>query len=48
MGISVPYYLVNEFGIAADRLDVSWSGGVGNMFFDDPSLSRVVIITATK
>lgn len=45
---SVRDYLVNEFGIAADRLDVSWSGGVGNMFFDDPSLSRVVIITATK
>lgn len=45
---SVRDYLVNEFGIAADRLEVSWSGGVGNMFFDDPSLSRVVIITATK
>lgn len=46
--ISVKEYLVNEFGISADRLDASWSGGVDNMFFNDPSLSRVVIITEKK
>lgn len=45
---SVRECLVKEFGIAADRLNVSWNGGVGNMFFDDPSLSRVVIISAKK
>lgn len=45
---SVREYLVKEFGISADRLDVSWNGGVGNMFFDDPSLSRVVIIAPKK
>ena len=41
---SVRECLVKEYGISADRLDVSWNGGVGNMFFDDPALSRVVII----
>lgn len=45
---SVRDYLVKEFGIAADRFDVKWNGGVGNMFFDDPSLSRVVIIAPKK
>lgn len=45
---SVCEYLVKEFGISADRLDVSWNGGVGNMFLDDPSLSRVVIIAQKK
>lgn len=45
---SVREYLVNEFGIPADRFDVKWNGGVGNMFFDDPALSRVVIISQKK
>lgn len=45
---SVREYLVNEFNIPADRFDVSWSGGVGNMFFEDPALSRVVIISQKK
>lgn len=45
---SVRNYLVNQFGIAADRLDVKWMGGVGNMFFNDPALSRVVIIAPKK
>lgn len=45
---SVRIYLVNQFGIAADRLDVKWMGGVGNMFFNDPALSRVVIIAPKK
>lgn len=45
---SVREYLVKEFGIKAERLDVSWNGGVGNMFFNDPALSRVVIISAKK
>ncbi|WP_302319142.1 OmpA family protein, partial [uncultured Duncaniella sp.] len=42
---SVRECLVNEFGVPLSRLDVSWKGGVGNMFYDDPALSRVVIIT---
>lgn len=45
---SVREYLVKEFGIQADRLNVSWNGGVGNMFLNDPALSRVVIISAKK
>lgn len=45
---SVRSYLVNEFGIPADRFDVTWNGGVGNMFFDDPALSRVVIVSQKK
>jgi len=43
---SVRDYLVKEFKIPADRLEISWKGGVGSMFLDDPSLSRVVIITS--
>ena len=42
---SVRECLVNEFGVPLSRLDISWKGGVGNMFYDDPALSRVVIIT---
>lgn len=43
---SVRECLVNEFGIPASRLDVAWKGGVGNMFYNDPALSRVVIVTS--
>lgn len=45
---NVRSYLVNEFGIPADRFDVKWNGGVGAMFLDDPALSRVVIISQKK
>lgn len=45
---AVRNYLVNQFGIPADRLDVKWMGGVDNMFFNDPALSRVVIIAPKK
>lgn len=45
---SVKDCLVNEFGVSADRLNVVWKGGVGNMFFDNPALSRVVIISPAK
>lgn len=37
--------LVNEFGVDPRVLEVSWKGGVGNMFYDSPKLSRVVIIS---
>lgn len=37
--------LVNEHGIEASRFEVQWKGGVGNMFYNDPTLSRVVIIS---
>lgn len=43
---SVRSCLVNEFNVPVSRLDVSWKGGVGNMFYDDPALSRVVIVKA--
>lgn len=40
--------LVKDFGIDPNRLEVSWKGGVNNMFYDDPSLSRVVVIAPKK
>lgn len=40
--------LVKDFGISPERLEVQWKGGVGNMFYDDPALSRVVIISPIK
>ena len=35
--------MVNEFGVPASQLKVDYKGGVGNMFYDDPRLSRAVI-----
>lgn len=35
--------LVNEFGISPDQLRIDYKGGVENMFYDDPRLSRAVI-----
>lgn len=35
--------LVNEYNVPASMLKVDYKGGVGNMFYDDPSLSRAVI-----
>lgn len=40
--------LVKEFGIDPSRFEVNWKGGVSNMFYDDPSLSRVVVIKPKK
>lgn len=40
--------LVKDFDISPERLDVQWKGGVGNMFYDDPALSRVVIVSPLK
>lgn len=40
--------LVKEFGIDPNRLEIAWKGGVNNMFYDDPSLSRVVVIAPRK
>ena len=38
--------LVNEFKIPAEYLKVNHEGGVENMFYDDPRLSRAVITKA--
>ena len=38
--------LVNEFGVNPNQLRVDYKGGVDNMFYDDPSLSRAVITRA--
>lgn len=38
--------LVNEFGVPAAQLEVAHEGGVDNMFYDDPRLSRAVITVA--
>ena len=35
--------LVKEFGVNASQLKVDYKGGVDNMFYDDPRLSRAVI-----
>lgn len=35
--------LVNEFGVDKSQLEVDYKGGVENMFYDDPRLSRAVI-----
>ncbi len=35
--------LVKEFGVQAEILEVTHEGGVDNMFYDDPRLSRAVI-----
>lgn len=37
--------LTEEFGVQGDQLVVSDRGGVGNMYYDDPQLSRSVIIS---
>lgn len=35
--------LVKEFGVSASHLKVDYKGGVDNMYYDDPRLSRAVI-----
>ena len=35
--------LVNEFGVPKKQLRVDHKGGVDNMFYNDPRLSRAVI-----
>lgn len=37
--------LVNEFGVNKNQLTVEHHGGVNNMFYDDPRLSRATIIS---
>lgn len=39
--------LVNEFGVPAERLRTDYKGGVDNMFYDEPKLSRAVITKGT-
>lgn len=36
--------LVREFGVPASQLTISYYGGVDNMYYDDPRLSRAVIV----
>lgn len=40
--------LTKEFGVPAALLEIDSKGGVDNMFYDDPSLSRAVITRAAK
>ena len=35
--------LFNEFGVPASQLKITYEGGVDNMFYDDPRVSRAVI-----
>jgi outer membrane protein OmpA-like peptidoglycan-associated protein len=39
--------LVNEFGISPEQLKVDYKGGVENMFYDNPEMSRATIVTIT-
>lgn len=36
--------LVREFGVSTSQLTISHHGGVDNMFYDDPRVSRAVIV----
>ncbi|MFR9603056.1 MAG: OmpA family protein [Rikenellaceae bacterium] len=36
--------LVNDFGVDKSKLNVSYKGGVDNMYYNDPKLSRAVIV----
>ncbi len=38
--------LVNEFGVDGSQLKIDYKGGVDNMFYDDPRMSRAVITTS--
>ena len=38
--------LTNEFGVPASQLEIDPKGGVDNMFYNDPALSRAVITRA--
>lgn len=38
--------LVNEFGVPASQLKVEYKGGVENMFYNEPALSRATITQA--
>ena len=38
--------LVNEYGVSESQLKIDYKGGVDNMFYDDPRLSRAVITRA--
>lgn len=38
--------LVKEFGIDKSQLKLDYKGGVENMFYDDPRMSRAVITTS--
>ena len=38
--------LVNEFGVDKSQLKIDYKGGVDNMFYDDPRMSRAVITTS--
>ena len=40
--------LVNEFGVNKSQLKIDYKGGVDNMFYDDPRLSRAVITRVNK
>ena len=39
--------LVNEFGISESQLKIDYKGGVENMFYDNPEMSRATIVTIT-
>lgn len=40
--------LTKEFGVPSDRLKKFYHGGVPNMFYNDPRLSRAVIVRSSK
>ena len=41
-------YLVNELGVAPEKLEIEAVGGVDTMYYNDNRLSRAVILTIKK
>lgn len=39
-------FLVNEFGVSPSQLEKHYEGGVDNMYYNDPRVSRAVITIA--
>jgi hypothetical protein len=40
--------LVDEFGVSEKQLRIDYKGGVDNMYYDDPRLSRAAITRAVS
>jgi outer membrane protein OmpA-like peptidoglycan-associated protein len=40
--------LISEFGIQASRLTTVAAGGIGNKYYNNPALSRAVVITSNR
>lgn len=46
--VNVYKVLTKDFGVPAEQLIVDYKGGVDNMYYDDPQMSRSVIISVAE